>query len=130
MNLFFIVKIKVTLRKNKIKNEIYDHLIKYPIILIISSFPTTFNVLYRIFNKNKQIDFFIYLQIIFESCFGMVINIIFLTSPWIQQSIVGVINSYKNTEDFNNLITIREETKFSTSSSGRETTNFSKDKNN
>ena len=130
MNLFFIVKIKVTLRKNKIKNEIYDHLIKYPIILIISSFPTTFNVLYRIFNKNKQIDFFIYLQIIFESCFGMVINIIFLTSPWIQQSIVGVINSYKNTEDFNNLMPIREETKFSTSSSGRETTNFSKDKNN
>ena len=128
INLFFIIKVKVTLKKNKIKNEIYDHLIKYPIILLICSFPTTFNVLYRILNKNKQINAFIYLQIIFESCFGMIINVIFLTSPWIQQSIVGLINSYKNKEDFNSLMPIREESKFS-SSSGRETLNSYKDKN-
>ena len=128
INLFFIIKIKVTLKKNKIKNEIYEHLIKYPIILLICSLPTTFNVLYRIFHKNKQIDTLIYLQIIFESCFGMIINVIFLTSPWIQQSIVGLINSYKNKEDFNSLMPIREETKYS-SSSGRETLNSYKDKN-
>ena len=127
INLFFIIKVKVTLKKNKIKNEIYDHLIKYPIILLICSFPTTFNVLYRILNKNKQINAFIYLQIIFESCFGMIINVIFLTSPWIQQSIVGLINSYKNKEDFNSLMPIREESKYS-SSSGRETLNSYKDK--
>ena len=128
INLFFIVKIKVTLKKNKIKNEIYDHLIKYPIILLISSFPTTFNVLYRIFNKNKHINFFVYLQIIFESCFGMVINIIFLTSPWIQQSIVGLINNYRNIEDMNSLMPIREETKFSSSLSERDTSIFNKEK--
>jgi hypothetical protein len=115
MNLFFIVKIKVTLKKNKIKNEIYDHLIKYPIILLISAFPTTFNVLYRIFNKNKKIEIFVYLQVIFESCFGMIINIIFITSPWIKQSIVGLIVNYKIKEDdFNNIMPIREATKFST----------------
>jgi hypothetical protein len=115
MNLFFIVKIKVTLKKNKIKNEIYDHLIKYPIILLISAFPTTFNVLYRIFNKNKKIEIFVYLQVIFESCFGMIINIIFITSPWIKQSIVGLIVNYKIKEDdFNNIMPIREATKYST----------------
>jgi hypothetical protein len=115
MNLFFIVKIKVTLKKNKIKNEIYDHLIKYPIILLISAFPTTFNVLYRIFNKNNKIEIFVYSQVIFESCFGMIINIIFITSPWIKQSIVGLIVNYKIKEDdFNNIMPIREATKYST----------------
>lgn len=129
INLFFIVKIKVTLIKNKIKNEIYEHLIKYPIILLISAFPTTFNVLYRIFNRNQQLEVFIYLQIIFESCFGMVINIIFITSPWIKQSIVGFIVSYKNKEeDFNNIMPIREGTKFS-SLSEKEVSGFNKDKN-
>jgi len=110
INLFFVIKIKVTLRKNKIKNEIYEHLIKYPIILLISAFPTTINGLYRIFNKNKEISFFIYLQIIFESCFGMVINLIFISSPWIKQSIVGLIISYRNKENsFDNLMPIRDE---------------------
>ena len=70
---------------------------------------------YRIFNNNKEIDFFIYLQIIFDSCFGMIINAIFITSPWIKQSIVGIIVS-QNKEDFNTLMPIREGTKFSTSS--------------
>ena len=129
MNLFFIVKIKVTLKKNKIKNEIYEHLIKYPIILLISAFPTTFNVLYRIFNKNQQITFFVYLQIIFESCFGMVINIIFITSPWIKQSIVGLIHSYKNKDDFNTLMPIREETRYSNTIT-EEANYFNKDKKN
>jgi len=128
MNLFFVVKIKVTLKKNKIKNEIYEHLIKYPIILLISSFPTTFNVLYRIFNKNNQNIVFAYLQIIFESSFGMIINIIFITSPWIRQSVVGLINSYKNKDDFNSLMPIREETKYSSSLNERETNDFDKDK--
>ena len=128
INLFFIVKIKATLKKNKIKNEIYDHLIKYPIILIISAFPTTFNVLYRIFNKNKKIVFFVYLQVIFESCFGMIINIIFITSPWIKQSIVGLIVSYKNKEDdFNNIMPIKVESNYSTMI-GNEVANFINDK--
>ena len=35
MNLFFVVKIRIMISKNKIKNEIFQHLIKYPIILII-----------------------------------------------------------------------------------------------
>ena len=43
----------------------------------------------------------------------MVINIIFITSPWIKQSIVGIIHSYKNKDDFNTLMPIREATKFS-----------------
>ena len=128
MNLFFVVKIKVTLKKNKIKNEIYEHLIKYPIILLISSFPTTFNVLYRIFNKNNQNIVFAYLQIIFESSFGMIINIIFITSPWIRQSVFGLINSYKNKDDFNSLMPIREETKYSSSLNEKETNDFDKDK--
>ena len=56
-----------------------------------------------------------YLQVIFESCFGMIINIIFITSPWIKQSIVGLIVNYKIKEDdFNNIMPIREATKFST----------------
>ena len=129
MNLFFITKIKVTLRKNKIKNEIYEHLIKYPIILVICSFPTTFNVLFRIFNNNKEIDLFIYLQILFESCFGMIINVIFITSPWIKQSIVGLIVSYQNKEDFNALMPIREGTKYSVSSE-KDANDFVRDKNN
>ena len=128
INLFFIIKIKVTLRRNKIKNEIYDHLIKYPIILIIFSLPTTFNVLYRIFHQNKEITFFIYLQIIFESCFGMIINVIFISSPWIKQSLLGLISTYQNKDDFNSIMPIREGTKYSASSE-RETNDFIKDKN-
>ena len=44
LNLFFIIKVKVMMKKNKIKNEIYEHLMKYPIILIIFSIPGTFNI--------------------------------------------------------------------------------------
>ena len=58
----------------------------------------------------------------------MVINIIFLTSPWIQQSIVGLINNYRNIEDMNNLMPIREETKFSSTLSERDTSYFDKEK--
>ena len=117
INLFFIIKIKVTLTRNKIRNEIYYHLIKYPIILLISSFPSIFNILYRLFNDNQELKFFIYLQIIFESSFGMVINIIFISSPWIKQSIVGVVISYRNNNNLEeHYMPIREPTKFGESS--------------
>ncbi len=69
-----------------------------------------------------------YLQVIFESCFGMIINIIFITSPWIKQSIVGLIVSYKNKEDdFNNIMPIKVESNYSTMI-GNEVANFINDK--
>ena len=112
LNLFFIVKIKVMMKKNKIKNEIYEHLIKYPIILIIFSLPGTFNSLYRLFQNNKDVDFMIFIQVICECCFGTVLNIYFMTSPWIKQSIVSVIKN-QNKDDINKLLPIRETTRFS-----------------
>ena len=112
LNLFFIIKIKVMMKKNKIKNEIYEHLIKYPIILIIFSIPGSFNSLYRLFPNYKDVDAMIFLQIICDSCFGMVLNIYFITSPWIKQSIVGVIKN-QNKDEINKLLPIREATRFS-----------------
>jgi len=112
LNLFFIIKIKVMMKKNKIKNEIYEHLIKYPIILIIFSLPGTFNSLYRLFQNNKDVDVMIFIQVICECCFGTVLNIYFMTSPWIKQSIVSVIKN-QNKDDINKLLPIRETTRFS-----------------
>ena len=103
MNLFFVVKIKVMMKKNKIKNEIYQHLIIYPIILIILSIPGTFNALYRVIKNNEDIAVMLFLQVIAESCFGMVLNIYFITSPWIKQSIVGMIKN-QNKEEFDSLM--------------------------
>ena len=111
MNLFFIIKVKVMMKKNKIKNEIYDHLIKYPIILIIFSVPGTFNMLYRIMSNKNDVIFMLFLQVICESSFGIVINIYFITSPFIKQSIVSVIKN-KNKEEINKLGTISESSTF------------------
>ena len=111
MNLFFIVKVKVMMRKNKIKNEIYEHLMKYPIILIIFSIPGTFNIFYRIMFNKSDVNFMLFFQVICESCFGIVINIYFITSPWIKQSIVSVIKN-QNKEEINKLMPIREATTF------------------
>ena len=111
VNIFFIVKIKITLKRNKIKNEIYEHLIKYPRLLVLFSIPTSFNVLYRIFHKNEEITAMVYMQVIFESCLGVFINVVFITSPWINQSIANIITSYRNKDSINNLMPIREVTK-------------------
>ena len=55
MNIFFIVKVKVMMEKNKIKNEIYNHLMKYPIIMLVFTIPGTFNMIYHIeFNQQKH----------------------------------------------------------------------------
>ena len=91
------------MKKNKIKNEIYQHLIIYPIILIILSIPGTFNALYRVLKYNEDIAVMLFLQVIAESCFCMVLNIYFITSPWIKQSIVGMIKN-QNKEEFDSLM--------------------------
>ena len=106
INLFFVVKIKVMMKKNRIKNEIYDHLILYPIILIFCSIPGTFNVIYRLLNNNKEIEFMIFMKVIFESCFGTAINIYFIASPWIKQSILDIIKNRNIDDDNSNLMPI------------------------
>ena len=103
INLFFVIKIKVMMKKNKIRNEINEHLIKYPIILIICSIPGTVNVIYRIMNNNKEITAIIYMKVILESCFGAAINIYFITSPWIKQSIISCIKD-RNEDDISDNI--------------------------
>ena len=108
MNLFFVVKIRIMIYRNKIKNEIFQHLLKYPIILIIFSIPGTFNALYRLYQNNKDIDFMIFLQVISECCFGMVLNIYFILSPFVKQSIVNWIKN-KNKDDIG---PIRDDTSF------------------
>jgi hypothetical protein len=112
INIFFVVKIKVMMRHNKIKNEIYQHLLNYPIIMVVFSIPGTFNAIYRVVQNNKDVDFMLFLQVISESSFGFVLNIYFITSPWIKQSIVGAIKN-QNTEEFESLMPIREVTRFS-----------------
>ena len=111
MDLFFIIKVKLMMKKNKIKNEIYDHLIKYPIILIIFSIPGTFNMLYRIMLNKNDVNFMLFLQVICESCFGIAINIYFITSPWIKQSIVSVIKN-QNKEENNKMAPINTSSTF------------------
>jgi len=108
MNLFFVVKIRIMIYRNKIKNEIFQHLLKYPIILIIFSIPGTFNALYRLYQNNKDVDFMIFLQVISECCFGMVLNIYFILSPFVKQSIVNWIKN-KNKDDIG---PIRDDTSF------------------
>ncbi len=105
LNLFFVIKIKVMMKKNKIKNEIYEHLIRYPIILLIFSFPGSFNSLYRLFQNNNDIDVMIFIQVICECCFGMVLNLYFIFSPWIKQSIVSMIKN-QNKDEINKLLPI------------------------
>ena len=111
MNLFFVVKIRIMIYRNKIKNEIFQHLLKYPIILIIFSIPGTFNALYRLYQNNKDVDFMIFLQVISECCFGMVLNIYFILSPFVKQSIVNWIKN-KNKDDIGNLMPIRDDSTF------------------
>jgi hypothetical protein len=111
MNLFFVVKIRIMISKNKIKNEIFQHLIKYPIILIIFSFPGAFNALYRLYQNNKDVDFMIFLQVISECSFVMVLNIYFILSPFVKQSIVNWIKN-KNKDDIGNLMPIRDDSTF------------------
>ena len=108
MNLFFVVKIRIMIYRNKIKNEIFQHLLKYPIILIIFSIPGTFNALYRLYQNNKDVDFMIFLQVISECCFGMVLNIYFILSPFVKQSIANWIKN-KNKDDIG---PIRDDTSF------------------
>lgn len=98
MNIFFIVKVKVMMKKNKIKNEIYNHLMKYPIIMFAFTIPGTFNMIYHIEFNHKDIPFMVFLQVICECCFGTVINIYFITSPWIKQCIINFIRNRKKGE--------------------------------
>lgn len=111
MNIFFIVKVKVMMKKNKIRNEMYEHLLKYPIILIILSLPGTFNMIYHIIYNQKDIEAMVFIQVISESCFGLVINIYFITSPWIKESIKNVFK-FQNNESLDQISPIRD-SKFS-----------------
>ena len=105
LNLFFIIKVKVMMKKNKIKNEIYEHLMKYPIILIIFSIPGTFNIIYKIMFNKCDVNFMLFFQVICESCFGTVINIYFICSPWIKQSFVSMVKN-RNIEEDNKIMPI------------------------
>ena len=111
LNLFFIIKVKVMMKKNKIKNEIYEHLMKYPIILIIFSIPGTFNIFYRIMFNKSDVNFMLFFQVICESCFGTAINIYFICSPWIKQSLVSMIRN-QNKEENNKLMPISKSSTF------------------
>ena len=111
LNLFFIIKVKVMMKKNKIKNEIYEHLMKYPIILIIFSIPGTFNIFYRIMFNKTDVNFMLFFQVICESCFGTAINIYFICSPWIKQSLVSMIRN-QNKEENNKLMPISKSSTF------------------
>ena len=111
MDLFFIIKVKLMMKKNKIKNEIYVHLIKYPIILIIFSIPGTFNIFYRIMFNKSDVNFMLFFQVICESCFGTAINIYFICSPWIKQSLVSMIRN-QNKEENNKLMPISKSSTF------------------
>ena len=94
------------MKKNKIKNEIYEHLMKYPIILIIFSIPGTFNIFYRIMFNKSDVNFMLFFQVICESCFGTAINIYFICSPWIKQSLVSMIRNQNKEENNKNHIVI------------------------
>ena len=113
MNAFFIVKVKIMMKKNKIKNEIYEHLMKYPLIIIIFTIPGTFNMLYHIEYNHKNVPFMIFLEVICDCCFGTVINIYFITSPWIKNSIVNMIKNRKKEEEDDDDLLPRETNKFS-----------------
>jgi hypothetical protein len=111
VNIFFIVKVKVMMKKNKIRNEMYEHLLKYPIILIILSLPGTFNMIYHIIYNQKDIEAMVFIQVISESCFGLVINIYFITSPWIKENIKNAFK-FQNNESLDQISPIRD-SKFS-----------------
>ena len=53
----------------------------------------------------------IFLQVISECSFGMVLNIYFILSPFVKQSIVNWIKN-KNKDDIGNLMPIRDDSTF------------------
>ena len=89
----------------------YEHLLKYPIILIILSLPGTFNMIYHIIYNQKDIEAMVFIQVISESCFGLVINIYFITSPWIKENIKNAFK-FQNNESLDQISPIRD-SKFS-----------------
>lgn len=95
VNLFFIIKLIVILRKNKINNPIYKHMILYPVVILISAIPATVNRCYAIFNRQESKYVFALFQMISETFCGLVINVLFLSSPWIRESITNIILSFR-----------------------------------
>lgn len=100
VNLFFIVKLIVILRKNRIDNPKYRHIILYPVVILISAVPATVNRCYSIFNKQESKYVFELIQMISETFCGFIINLLFLSSPWVRESIPKIIASMRYENQF------------------------------
>lgn len=96
LNIFFIIKIFVLINKNKNSNkEIYNHLLIYPSLMVISAVPGTMYRLYMILNKQIEIYWMKLVMIICESFCGGLVNCAFFFSPWVRQSIVNACQNIR-----------------------------------
>ena len=99
LNLYFIIKVILTLKSNQKSEEekiLVDKIIKklrlYPIIMIICIVPATINRLYNLSN-NQEIAILFYIQTFFDSLQGLLFAIIF----GIDSSIKEVIKQFCST---------------------------------
>lgn len=96
LNIFFIIKIFVLINKNKNSNkELYNHLLIYPSIMFITAVPGTMYRLYMILNKQIEIYWMKLIMIICESFCGVLVNCVFMFSPWVRQSIVNACQNIR-----------------------------------
>ena len=101
INIFFFIKSKVILDKRIYKNETYNHINNFSILIIISIFPMTLNRIYEVLNKQNQFAILYLLQIIFENFIGPILNILLITSPWIKNNILDSIYIYHQNNELN-----------------------------
>ena len=89
LNVFFIVKIYVVMNKNEHSNkELYIHLTWYPLLMVISGVPFILYRMHFITNKLQGNIFLKFCMTISENFAGAAINVFYMVSPWVRQSLV------------------------------------------
>lgn len=89
LNVFFIVKIYAVMNKNKHSNkELYIHLTWYPLWMVISGIPFIIYRMHFIINKVQGNVWLKLCMTISENFAGAIINVCYMISPWVRQSLV------------------------------------------
>lgn len=110
LNVFFIVKIRVVMNKNKHSNkELYIHLTRYPLLMVISGIPF---IIYRMHYITNKLQGNIWLKLcmtISENFAGAIINVCYMMSPWVRQSLVDSCYSLSAKRGMNLVYDLDEE---------------------
>ena len=96
LNIFFIVKIHVIIKKNKNTNkELYNHLLIYPIIMVVTASPGTVYRVNGLVNKQQFNEYWKIAMVFCESFCGVIVNVVFVASPWVRQTIINACYNFR-----------------------------------